>query len=104
MRNTPPNVLMDFGLIDDVMSFGPLLGAVLSMHAPYPAYNSPGVDDQSLAPEVNPTVYHICAVQWQLAGHCQLYLDCHDIPFEVSRLLETFMNEFDPKQTAKDIT
>jgi hypothetical protein len=60
---------MEFGLIDDVMSFGPLLNAVLSMHAPYPAYNPPGVDDQSLAPEVDPTVYRIYVGQWQLAGH-----------------------------------
>jgi hypothetical protein len=94
---------MEFGLIHDVMSFGPLLDAVLSMHAPYPAYNPPGVDDRSLAPDVDPTVYPICAGQWQLSGYCQLHLDRHDIPIEASRLLETFMNEFDPKQTAKDI-
>jgi hypothetical protein len=101
MRNTPPRVLMDFGLIHDVESFGPVLEAVLSMHPPYPIYSPPEVDRKNLAPEVDITEYPICAGAWQLARDCQLYLD--EIPVEVSGLLATFMDDADPKQAAKDI-
>jgi hypothetical protein len=73
------------------------------MHAPYPEYSPPEVDDKNLAPAVDPTVYHICAGKWQLAGHCQLYLYGDDLPSEVSRLLETFMDVVNPKETAREI-
>ncbi|KAA8892729.1 hypothetical protein FN846DRAFT_1009743 [Sphaerosporella brunnea] len=103
MRNTPPRVLTEFPIVDDVESFRAILGAILSMHAPYPEYSPLEIDDKNLAPEVDPTVYPICAGKWQLAGHCQLYLYGDDLPCDVSRLLETLMNVVDPKETAREI-
>jgi hypothetical protein len=73
-RNTPSRVLTEFASVDDILSFGPILAAVLSMHDPYPEYSPPEVDDKHLAPEVDPAVYPICAGKWQLAPHCQLLL------------------------------
>jgi hypothetical protein len=95
--------LTEFPIVDDVASFGAILGAILSMHATYPEYSPPEIDDKTLAPEVDPRAYPICAGKWQLAGHCQLYLYGDDLPSEVSRLLETFMNVVDPKETAREI-
>ncbi|KAA8892582.1 hypothetical protein FN846DRAFT_1012015, partial [Sphaerosporella brunnea] len=102
-RNTPVRVLTELPIVDDVESFRAILGAILSMHAPYPEYSPPEVDDKNLAPEVDPTVYPICAGKWQLAGHCQLYLYGDDLPCDVSNLLETLMNVRDPKETAREI-
>jgi hypothetical protein len=95
--------LTEFPIVDDVESFRAILGAILGMHAPYPEYSPPEVDNKNLAPEVDPTVYPICAGKWQLAGHCQLYLYGDDLPCDVSNLLETLMNVGDPKEMAREI-
>ncbi|KAA8894023.1 hypothetical protein FN846DRAFT_895450 [Sphaerosporella brunnea] len=103
MRNTPPRVLTEYPIVDDVESFRAILGAIVSMHALYPEYSPPKIDDENLAPEVDPTVYPICAGKWQLAGHCQLYLYSDDLRCDRSNLLETLMNVVDPKETARQI-
>ncbi|KAA8903016.1 hypothetical protein FN846DRAFT_891274 [Sphaerosporella brunnea] len=103
MRNTPPRVLTQFPIVDDVKSFKAILGAILSMHVPYPEYSHPEIDNKNLAPEDDPTVYSICAGNWQPAGHCQLCLYGDDLPCDVSSLLETLMNVVNPKETAREI-
>jgi hypothetical protein len=103
IRNTPARVLTEFPIVEDVALFRAILGVILSMHAPYPEYSPPELDDKNLSPAVDPTVYPICAGKWQLAGRCQLYLYGDDLPIEVSRLLETFMDVVDPKETEREI-
>jgi hypothetical protein len=95
--------LTEFPVVEDVLSFRAILGAVLSMHAPYPEYTPPSVDDKNVAPLVDHVVYPICAGKWRLAPHCQLYLYGEELPSEVSSLLETFMTLENPKERAREI-
>jgi hypothetical protein len=95
-------VLTEFASVDDILSFGPILAEVLSMHDPYPEYSPHEVDDKHLATEVNPAVYPICAGKWQLAPHCQLLLPDDEIE-DVSTLLQTFLNDEEPKAKAREI-
>ncbi|KAA8892960.1 hypothetical protein FN846DRAFT_896399 [Sphaerosporella brunnea] len=103
MRNTPPRVLTEFPIVDDIESFRAILGAIFSMQGLYPEHSPFEIDDKNLAPEVNPTVYPIYAGKWQLAGHCQLYLYGDDLPCDVSNRLETLMDVVDPKETVREI-
>jgi hypothetical protein len=73
------------------------------MHAPYPEYTPPSVDDKNVAPLVDHVVYPICAGKWRLAPHCQLYLYGEELPSAVSSLLETFMTMENPKEKAREI-
>jgi hypothetical protein len=95
-------VLTEFASVDDILSFGLILAAVLSMHDPYPEYSPPEVDDKHLTPEVDPAVYPICAGKWQLAPHSQLLLPEHEIE-DVSTVLQTFLNDEEPKASSRDI-